>query len=168
MRDFIGQRFEQQSKLLFLSKLTTVGWGIVITGFAFIAGHISGTVIEAINKVGSIFFGPILATFLVGILSKRATSEGIFVGTLAGIAFNLFLWLGIPGLHWMWWNVFGFFTATMITFAISLIKTSRCEKDISRYVLRWHGIIEKERSWVPEYIVLIVYFFVILSFLILL
>jgi SSS family solute:Na+ symporter len=165
MRDFIGQRFEQPSKQLLLSRLTTVGWGIIITGFAFMAGHISETVIEAINKVGSIFFGPILATFLVGILSKRATSEGIFAGTLVGIAFNLFLWMGVPGVHWMWWNVSGFLTTVMITFFISLIKTSHCDKDISRYVLRWQNIIEKERDWVPEYIVLIVYFFVIISFM---
>jgi SSS family solute:Na+ symporter len=168
MRDFIGQRFEQPSKLLLLSRLTTVGWGIIITGFAFIAGHISETVIEAINKVGSIFFGPILATFLVGVLSKRATSEGIFAGTLAGIALNLFLWMGIPGVHWMWWNVSGFLTTVMIAFFISLIKPSRCDKDIDRYVLKWQNIIEKERGWVPEYIVLIIYFFVIISFMFLL
>jgi SSS family solute:Na+ symporter len=168
MRDFIGQRVEKPSKLLILSKLITVCWGIIITGFAFITSHISETVIEAINKVGSIFFGPILATFLVGILSKRATSEGVFAGILAGIAFNLFLWVGIPGLHWMWWNVSGFLAAVTMTFFIRLVKTSHGDKDIDRYVLKWHKIVENERNWVPQYIVLIVYFFVIISFLLIL
>ena len=168
MRDFIGQRVEQPSRLLLLSRLVTVCWGIFITGFAFIAGHISETVIEAINKVGSIFFGPILAAFLTGILSKRATSQGIFAGILAGIAFNLYLWLVIPGMHWMWWNVFGFLAAAVITFFISLMKPADGDKDVDRYVLSWQNIIENERNWIPQYIVLIVYFFVIISFLLLL
>lgn len=55
------------------SKILTVLWGIVCTGFAFVVGSISDTVVEAINKVRSIFSGPCwLRSFSVSCLKKQA------------------------------------------------------------------------------------------------
>jgi len=69
MRDFIEKRRDlSPGQSVLMGKLTTVAWGIVITGFAFVVGGISDTVIESINKIGSAFYGPILAAFLVGFL----------------------------------------------------------------------------------------------------
>ena len=73
VRDFIERGRElPQRQLFIMSKVTTVVWGVVITAFAFAVGSISDTVLEGINKIGSLFYGPILAAFIMGILSKRA------------------------------------------------------------------------------------------------
>ena len=65
MRDFI-QKWRPESNQIKLGKIVTLIWGVMIIMFAFIVGGISDTVIEAINKIGSAFYGPILAAFLVG------------------------------------------------------------------------------------------------------
>ncbi|MGD9346024.1 MAG: sodium/solute symporter, partial [Candidatus Aminicenantes bacterium] len=41
-----------------ISKMFTLFWGLFCIGFAFLVGNISATIIEAINKIGSIFYGP--------------------------------------------------------------------------------------------------------------
>ena len=108
LRDFIEKKWHLSEKqLLRLGKLTTVAWGGLITFFAFYVGQISETVIEAINKIGSAFYGPILAAFLAGILIERISLRGVIIGILAGVGLNLSLWLSNAPIHWMWWNLFG-------------------------------------------------------------
>ena len=168
VRDFIGRGIKSQARLLLISKLTTVGWGILITGFAFIVGQISETVIEAINKIGSAFSGPILATFLVGVLSRKTSVGGVIIGLITGVVSNLFLWLSLPGLHWMWWNVFGFLVVALVSTAVSAVKPDSQTKNIDQYVLRGTTFFKDERHWLPAYTTLIAYFALMLAVLILL
>ena len=51
--------------------------------------------------------GPILATFLLAILTRRATGKGTVVGIIAGFCSNLYLWTAHPEISWLWWNVSG-------------------------------------------------------------
>ncbi len=91
-----------------VSRWFTVGWGVICTAFAFLAGRVAPTVIEGINKIGSVFYGPILAAFLLAILSRRATGAGVIAGLLAGVGVNLVLWLRFEAeVSWLWWNVAG-------------------------------------------------------------
>ena len=114
VHDFLGRRWGEPGRHLWLGKMTTVIWGAIITGAAFAAQHISGTVIEAVNKVGSAFYGPVLAVFVVGLLCKRATPAGALAGLVAGVGGNLWLWACQPGIHWMWWNLVGFAVTALI------------------------------------------------------
>ena len=168
VHDFIAPRLKKKDRLLLISKLTTVSWGILITGFAFLVGSISETVIESINKIGSAFFGPILAAFIVGVLSRKATARSISAGILAGVGFNLFLWLTSNGVYWMWWNMTGFLVAAGVSYIISLFGPSTQSKDISQYVLRGSDLLKEERQWWPVYAVLVLYFFLMLTLLLLL
>ena len=140
-------------------------WGIVITGFAFIVGNISTTVVEGINKIGSAFYGPVLAAFLVGVLSKRATTIGVFAGVLAGVGFNLFLWIAVPGVFWIWWNLFGLIIAVIITFIVSLITAAPKPEQIENYTLEGSGMFKQERQWIKIYALLFGYFVFILVFM---
>jgi len=90
-----------------LGKGFTVFWGAVCLGFAFVLGDISPTIIESINKISSLINGPLLAVFLLGLLSKRANEGGVLCGLAAGFGLNLLLWLAVPALSWLWWNVTG-------------------------------------------------------------
>jgi len=168
MRDFIekGRKFSEK-RIVLLSKLSTVGWGILITAFAFAVGHISPTVIEGINKIGSAFYGPILAAFLLGVLSKRITTAGVFGGVLGGVAFNLFLWQKFPFVHWMWWNVSGTLITVMLAYLVSLFGLLPERKKIGPFTLWGSGMFKLERKWLGTYIVLSVYFLAILMFIIL-
>jgi len=169
MRDFVERgRDLSQKRILILSKLSTVIWGLTITGFAFIVGNISKTVLESINMIGSAFYGPILASFLMGVLTKSATSKGIFSGVLAGVAFNLFLWLKIQELFWMWWNLLGLLISVFITFIVSKVTKNPRPEQVENYTLKGSGILSEERRWIALYLLLVAYFGLILLSMILL
>ena len=164
MRDFIEKnRNLSDRQSLVYGKLTTVVWGVIITGFAFLVGGISDTVIESINMIGSAFYGPILAAFLVGVLSKRATTAGIFIGVLGGVGFNVVVWLFFPGVFWMWWNLFGLLAAVAVTFGVSLFTRARPLEEIERYTLIGSGFFREQKLWHAGYTMLIGYFIVILA-----
>ena len=165
VHDFIAPRLKNKDRLLLVSKLTTVCWGILITVFAFLVGNISDTVIESINKIGSAFYGPILAAFIVGVLSKTATARSITAAILAGVGFNLVLWLAFPGVYWMWWNMTGFLVAVGVSMLVSFYRPSAPSKDISNYVLRRSNLLKEERRWWPTYLVLVIYFCLMLTLL---
>jgi Na+/proline symporter len=167
MKDFIEPHVKDTRHLLRFSKITTVGWGVLITGFAFCVGDISDTVIESINKIGSAFSGPILATFIVGVISRRVHTRDILAGLIAGVGLNLYLWHFQPSVHWMWWNAFGFLmTAGLASFS-SLFTAPPPDDVVARYTL--HGLTAAERAtekkWLPVYGGLIFYFFLMLGLL---
>jgi len=158
MRDFV-ERGRQLSdrQLLRYGKITTVIWGAVITGSAFLMQNI-GTVIEAINKIGSAFYGPILAAFLVGVISRRANGLGVIVGVLVGVSFNVALWLTDAPVYWMWWNAFGFVITAVVTVVVSLFSAAPSEEQKEHYTIKTEGLIERERSWLWVYGLLAGYF----------
>ncbi len=167
VHDFIAPRLKNKDNLLLISKLTTVSWGILITGFAFLVGNISETVIESINKIGSAFYGPILAAFIVGVFSIKASARSITAGILAGVGFNLFLWLAMPGVYWMWWNMTGFLAAAGVSYIVCSFGLATQSGDISQYVLRGSDLLKAERRWWPVYGVLVLYFCLMLTLLLL-
>jgi SSS family solute:Na+ symporter len=166
MRDFIDKRFKLTSKQsLFVGKLTTVTWGILIAGFALVVGGISDTVIESINKIGSTFYGPILAAFLVGLLSKKATTSGMMIGIVSGVIFNLTLWIFFPGTFWMWWNLFGVIVTSGVTLLISLIQPSPKTEKIKGYTLAGSNFFQEQKIWNTAHTILVLYFCCILLFM---
>jgi len=143
-----------------LSKLFTVFWGFFCIGFAFYVGNISTTIIEAINKIGSAFYGPIFAVFLAGIISSKPRATPAVVGLAGGVAGNLFLWLFIPSISWLWWNVIGFLVTTIIIFTASYVFYSESRKSL-------HIDIPPERPiWKISYAALILYVVGLIIFLI--
>ena len=104
------------------SVLQRVGWGllllvaVLVLNFALISvapGDIADTIIESINKIGSLINGPLLAVFLMGMLSRRINGPGATSGLIIGFAVNLFLWKYAPKISWLWWNAIGF----LVTYA---------------------------------------------------
>lgn len=103
------------------SRWLTIFWGVVCIVIAFLAGNIASTVIEAINKIGSLFYGPILATFLLAILSKKINGTGVNIGLISGVVFNFLLWIFAGDvIFWFWWN----FTGAVVTISLAYISTS--------------------------------------------
>ncbi len=161
VRDFIERGRELPQRQLFvMSKVTTVVWGVVITAFAFAVGSISDTVIEGINTIGSLFYGPILAAFIMGVLTKRASGLGMTIGVIAGVGVNLLIAVAFSHIFWMWWNVFGFVVAAVVSWGISTFAPASPEK-VAGHTLSESGL--DISRWLPWYLFLAVYFLAILG-----
>ncbi len=149
-----------------LSRLTTFIWGSIITAFGFFIHGISepgSTVVESINMVGSLFYGPMLAVFLVGLLSKRATGPAVLTGLFVGVAVNLLLWLGMRGLFWMWWNVTGVVVAAAVAMLMTLWLPAAPKERLVGTLFNPKEALKEERPWARTYVLLIGYFVLLLT-----
>ena len=104
-----------------VARLLSVLWGLVIVGLSFFAGSIAPTVIEAINKVGSALYGPVLGVFVLAIVSRRRSAIAANVGLLVGLGLNIYFWLFVPTLFWMWWNLIGLIVTIVVASAVTAI-----------------------------------------------
>nr|XP_054772862.1 sodium-coupled monocarboxylate transporter 2-like [Lytechinus pictus] len=78
-----------------LSKLMALSYGILTIGFAFIASFL-GDILSTVLNFFSMFGGPTLGLFSVGMFFPWTNSKGAFCGTLIGLVFSF--WIGI-GAH---------------------------------------------------------------------
>jgi solute:Na+ symporter, SSS family len=87
------------------AKWMTVGWGVVGIISAELFGRM-GSLIEVVNKLGSYFYGTILAIFIVGFFFREvggvAVCAGALLGEIAVTCCALF-----TNTAWLWWNVVG-------------------------------------------------------------
>lgn len=109
VEDTIGRHWQlSEGKLFLASKLATLAWGAFAVAFSYQVEHIAPTVLEAINKVGSMVNGPLLALFAIALLAPGIGQRRAILGFFAGVLCNFIFWIGFPGVSWLWWNVFGF------------------------------------------------------------
>ena len=88
-----------------VSKWMTVFWGAFCIVFALYANQL-GSLIVAVNRVGSLFYGTMLAIFLVAFYAKHVGATAVFYGALIAEATVLLCWL-FTDMAWLWWNVVG-------------------------------------------------------------
>ena len=90
---------------LFASRLATAFWGIYAIVFAqFIKGV--GSLVEAVNVLGSLFYGGMLGVFVLAFFFKRVTSRGALVGVVVGQVVIFACWK-FTALAFLWYNVIG-------------------------------------------------------------
>ncbi len=90
---------------LIASKLATVFWGIYAVGFALFANRL-GSLIEAVNILGSLFYGTILGIFLIAFFFKNISGDATFIAALIAelAVLACFFFTKIP---YLWFNVIG-------------------------------------------------------------
>jgi Na+/proline symporter len=93
-----------------LSKWFTLGWGI----FCIIVAQFStnmGSLIQAVNEYGSLFYGVILGIFLVAFYMRSIKGSAVFYSALIGEVIVLTTYLldkfGVIGFGFLWLNVLG-------------------------------------------------------------
>ncbi len=90
---------------LIVSRLLTAFWGLYAIGFASVGGGF-GTLIEAVNLIGSLFYGGMLGVFVLAFFFKRVNSSGAFYGVLAGEV-AIFYCFFFTHIAFLWYNVVG-------------------------------------------------------------
>ena len=113
------QKHATDHHYLTASRVATAFWGAYAVAFAGLGKHL-GSLIEAVNIVGSLFYGSLLGVFVLAFFFKRVSGTGAFVGMLAGEAaiFAAFLFTGIS---FLWYNVIGCLVVIAAGMAVSYV-----------------------------------------------
>jgi SSS family solute:Na+ symporter len=107
-----------------ISKYYTLGWGIfsIITA-EFATGM--GSLIEAVNVLGSLFYGVILGIFLVAFYLKNIQSNAVFWAAILGeiivIGFFFLDKYEIIGLGFLWLNVVGALAVVLLSLFLHML-----------------------------------------------
>lgn len=99
-----GQASDPRRDLL-ISKGFTILWGFLAIGFATFASLVDN-LIEAVNILGSIFYGTILGLFVVGFFLKRVGASAVLYAALIAQSVVAFLYFSSE-LGFLWFNVIG-------------------------------------------------------------
>ncbi|MES2653975.1 MAG: sodium:solute symporter [Bacteroidota bacterium] len=120
--DFYKRMFKQnQSEKFYLnaSRIATVGWGVFCIITAFYASKL-GNLIEAVNILGSLFYGTILGIFLVAFYMKSINGKAVFYAALLAEAFIIYAWY-IDLTAFLWLNVIGCLLVMGLAYIIQYI-----------------------------------------------
>jgi SSS family solute:Na+ symporter len=106
LEDVVGRPPALQG--VWLARATTFAWGLFAVGSGLVFARAGTGVIELVNQIGSAFYGPVLAVFVLGVLAPKVDGRGALAGLAAGLGGNWLLGRLAPGVSWLWWNPFGF------------------------------------------------------------
>ncbi|HEX8115831.1 MAG TPA: sodium:solute symporter [Pyrinomonadaceae bacterium] len=105
------------------SKLSTVFWGLFAVAFAQYAGQLD-SLVEAVNRLGSLFYGTLLGIFLLGFYFKRVGGTAAFLGALVGESAVLYCFFRTQ-LAFLWYNVVGALVVVLAAHAVNpLVRVS--------------------------------------------
>ncbi|HEX5474435.1 MAG TPA: sodium:solute symporter [Vicinamibacterales bacterium] len=112
-----------EAQLLRLSRWLTAAWGVLLIGIALLARG-WGSVFTTGLTIASIVQGPMLGTFLLALLTRRANQTGVIVGTTCSLGCMLGIRLATP-LAWTWYVLVGTVVAFATGYAASLMTARR-------------------------------------------
>ena len=103
------------------SKMLTIMWGCVALGFAMIA-NLFDNLIQAVNIIGSLFYGVILGVFVVAFFFKSVGGRAVFVAALISEACVVATFVatsyGYIDLAYLWLNLIGCVLTVVIALGI--------------------------------------------------
>jgi len=101
----IYKRKASDQHYLVASRLATVFWGIYAILFALFANRL-GSLIEAVNILGSLFYGSILGIFVIAFYFKKIGGNATFISAIFAelLVLSCYFFTEIP---YLWYNVIG-------------------------------------------------------------
>jgi SSS family solute:Na+ symporter len=117
-RRFIRSEASDRHFLL-VSRVATVFWGLLACVVAVFAAQL-GSLIEVVNRFGSYFYGSILGVFILAIGFPRATSNGAFIGLLAGMS-SVAALIAFTRVAFLWHNLIAAVTVVVVGMIISVV-----------------------------------------------
>jgi Na+/proline symporter len=115
----------EDSHYLKVSKLSTILWGCYAIVFALFASEL-GSLVEAVNILGSLVYGTILGIFLVAFYFKKIGGNASFYAALIAelVVLYCYLFTSIP---FLWYNVIGCLLVITIAFLLNAILPKKAE-----------------------------------------
>jgi sodium-coupled monocarboxylate transporter 8/12 len=140
-----------ERRQVFISRLATLGIGIVAIILSSLVGHI-GDLIEIANKVIQLFTGTLFGIYILGMFTQRTRSLGALIGGLVGVAVSLYVAFASP-LSFTWPTVCGFLATIIVGYGTSLLLPATAHEDSQiltwRHVMQRSLLEERESAIVP-------------------
>jgi Na+/proline symporter len=102
------------------SKWLTGFWGLYAIVTAYYAQNL-GSLVEAVNKLGSLFYGSMLGVFTLAFFFPRVGGAAAVIAVLAGEAVVFTTW-SLTNMAFLWYNVIGCLVVIATGLLISVLK----------------------------------------------
>lgn len=117
------RREANERHYLIVSRITMAFWGVYAIGFAHYASRL-GSLVEAVNILGSLFYGTLLGIFLLAFSTRYVGGTATFLSAFLGEAAVLWCFWQTE-ISWLWYNVIGCLVVVGSAFLIELFCRSR-------------------------------------------
>jgi solute:Na+ symporter, SSS family len=122
-KKFINKNMDE-GKDYSVSRRYTVAWGVFCIIVAQFAYNIGNSLIEAVNILGSLFYGVILGVFLLAFYIKKVKGNAVFWGAILGEILVVTLFIlnenKIIDLGFLWLNAIGALAVIIIGYLLQL------------------------------------------------
>jgi len=115
-RHFRPLAADDEARNVRVARRFTAMWGLVAVAFALFAGF-AENLIEAINILGSIFYGVMLGLFLVAFFFRRVGGSAVFFAALVAEALVITMYFTL-NIGYLWYNIIG--CAACVAFSLAL------------------------------------------------
>ena len=116
----LGKPALSEKDELMYGRLHTLCWGIFCICVAMFAARL-GSLIEAVNILGSLFYGTILGIFLVAFYMKRVNGNTVFMAAVITEIAVIAIYI-MDIVSFLWLNVIGALLVVLISFPMSYFK----------------------------------------------
>lgn len=114
---FINRNATEKQDLLW-SRIFTLAWGIFTVVIALYANKL-GNLLEAVNILGSLFYGTILGIFIVAFYMKKIQGKAVFIAAILSEIFVVGIWY-LDKIPFLWLNLIGCLAVMIIAYFIQL------------------------------------------------
>jgi SSS family solute:Na+ symporter len=133
MNDFVKRLRKDKNERIgdvAVSKLLTVGWGVMAISFALYA-RLVDNLIEFVNILGSVFYGTILGIFIAAFYVKRVGRNSIFYAAII-TQLSIFALKFTTEIGYLWFNFIGCVSVIIIALIFSQLNgESKSKTDLT-------------------------------------
>lgn len=120
----ISHQEKNDKKDIFWSRMYTLIWGALCIFMACLALEIGSSLIESVNILGSLFYGPMLGIFLVAFLMKKIQGTAVFWATLIS-EIVVFIVFWNKWVSFLWLNAIGALVVILIALLLQRLQNIR-------------------------------------------
>lgn len=119
---FINRNATERQDLLW-SRIFTLIWGVFTVIIALYANRL-GNLLEAVNILGSLFYGTILGIFIVAFYLKKIQGKAVFLAAVLSEVIVIGVWC-LDKIPFLWLNLLGCLAVIIIAYFIQLFHNNK-------------------------------------------
>ena len=121
---------DDEARNMRVARRFTALWGVFAVSFALFAGF-AENLIEAINILGSIFYGVLLGLFLVAFFLRRVGGSAVFFAAVTAQALVIVMYFSL-NIGYLWYNLIGCAACVVFSVALQAVLPPRAPTDEGR------------------------------------